>query len=102
LALADARPDTAARLQGAARSIGRILASDEGPSGPAAAPAAPARAGFVTELRQDATRRLAATLGEELLRQLRREGEEMGLDDAVAYALAEIDSALADPTFAQS
>jgi hypothetical protein len=24
----------------------------------------------------------------------------MGLDDAVAYALAEIDSALADPTFA--
>jgi hypothetical protein len=56
----------------------------------------------VTELRQDATRRLVATLGEELLRQRRREGEEMGLDDAVAYALAEIDSALADPTFAQS
>jgi hypothetical protein len=41
LALADIRPDTAARLQGAARSIGRTLAPNQGPSGPAGAPAAP-------------------------------------------------------------
>jgi hypothetical protein len=69
---------------------------------PAPELAGPANAGFVTALRREATRRLAATLGEDLLSQRRREGEEMGLDDAVAYALAEIDSALADPTFAHS
>jgi predicted ATPase len=102
LALADARPDTAARLQGTARSIGRTLAGDQGPPGPPRAVAAPATAGFLTELRREATRRLAATLGEEVLSQRRREGEEMGLDGAVAYALAEIDTALADPSFAPS
>jgi hypothetical protein len=98
LALAGARPDTAARLQGAARGIARTLAVNRGPPLPGAV-AAPASAGFVTELRREATRWLSATLGDEVLNQCRREGEEMGLDDAVAYALAEIDAALADHSF---
>jgi predicted ATPase/class 3 adenylate cyclase len=99
LALAEARPDAGARLQGAARSIGRTLAANQGPPGVAIAMAAPARTGYVHELRREATRRLAAGLGDELLNQRRREGEEMTLDDAVAYALTEIDGALADPSF---
>jgi hypothetical protein len=101
LALADTHPDAAARLQGAARSIGHMLAANRGPPGSAPAAAASASAGFVTGLRQEATRRLAATLGEDVLSQRRREGGEMGLDDAVAYALAEIDAALVDPAFGQ-
>jgi hypothetical protein len=99
LALADARPDAAARLQGAARTIGRTLAANQGPPGGATAVPAPGRAGYVYELRREATRRLAPALGEELLNQRRREGEEMTLDDAVAYALTEIDGALANPSF---
>jgi predicted ATPase/class 3 adenylate cyclase len=99
LALADARPDAAARLQGATRGIGRTLAAKHGPLGVPKAVAAPAGAGFVNELRREATRRLAGTLGEERLNQRRREGEDMALDDAVAYALTEIDGALADPAF---
>jgi predicted ATPase/class 3 adenylate cyclase len=102
VALADARPDAAARLQGAARSIGRTLAANQGPPGTAKAFVAPARMGFVNELRREATHRLAAALGEDLLNQRRREGEEMTLDDAVAYALTEIDDALADPSFGQA
>ena len=97
LALAEARPDAAARLQGAARGIARTLVVNHGPPLTAAV-AAPASAGFVTELRREATQRLSATLGYEVLDQRRREGEEMGLDDAVAYALAEIDAALVDPS----
>ena len=100
LALAEVRPDAAARLQGAARGVARTLALNQDPPLTAAV-AAPASAGFVTALRREATRRLSATLGDEVLNQRRREGEEMGLDDAVAYALAEIDSALGDPAFAQ-
>jgi predicted ATPase len=100
LALADMRPDAAARLQGAARGIARALAVNQDPPLTAAV-AAPASAGFVTELRREATRRLSATLGDEVLNQRRREGEEMGLDDAVAYALAEIDATLGAPAFAQ-
>jgi predicted ATPase len=96
LALADARPDAAARLQGAARSIGRTLAVNQGAPGVTGAVPAPARAGYLQELRREATRRLAAELGEDLFNQRRREGEEMTLDDAVAYALTEIDGALAE------
>jgi hypothetical protein len=102
LALADARPDAAARLQGAARSIGRTLAANQGPLGVPKAVAAPASTGFVNELRRQATRRLAGTLGEERLNQRRREGEDMALDDAVAYALTEIDGAVNDPSFSQA
>jgi hypothetical protein len=96
LALAGVRPHTAARLQGAARGIARTLAVNQAPPLTDAAPA-PASAGFVTELRREATQRLSASLGDEVLTRCRREGEEMGLDDAVVYALAEIDAALGDP-----
>jgi hypothetical protein len=102
LALADARPDTAARLQGAARRMAGSLANNQGTPDAAPPVAAPSGTGWVTALRREATRRLVATLGDEVLSQRRREGEEMGVDDAVAYALAEIDSALADPSFSQA
>jgi len=101
LALVDLRPDAAARLQGAARSIGRTLLAKQGER-PSADPAAtPANAGFITALRRNATERLAAILPEDQLAQRRHEGEEMDIDHAVSYALAEIDAVLADPTFDQ-
>jgi hypothetical protein len=102
LALAEARPDTAARLQGAAHGIGRMLASNQGPSATAPTSAAPANAGYVAELRREATRRITAALGEQQLTRLRAEGEEMDLDHAVTYTIAEIDAVLADPAFGQS
>jgi predicted ATPase/class 3 adenylate cyclase len=98
-ALADTRPDAAARLQGAARSIRRTTAANQGTPDKGTPPvSAPARGGMVTGLHRDATRRLANTLTEDHVTRLRREGEEMDVDHAVAYALAEIDAALADPT----
>jgi hypothetical protein len=45
--------------------------------------------------------RVAVGLGEEALRERRREGEEMDVDAAAACALAEIAAALADPTIAE-
>jgi predicted ATPase len=97
-AMANARPDGAARLQGAAGSIGRRLAAKQAAGRRATGVGAAASTSFVTELVREATSHLAATLGEGVLSRRRREGEEMGLDDAVAYALAEIDAALGDPS----
>jgi len=103
LALAEAQPDASARLQGAARAVGRTLTANQGApaSAPAVGGAGSAPGGFITGLRRDATRRITATLSGDQLAERRREGEEMDLDHAVAYALAEIDAALADPTFGE-
>ncbi|HLY81503.1 MAG TPA: hypothetical protein VKQ71_00890, partial [Acidimicrobiales bacterium] len=95
LALAQPRPHTAARLQGAAQRVARILTGTARP--PSDAPAA-AGDGSTRGWRLEATRRLAATLTKDQLTQRRREGEAMDLDDAIAYALAETDETLTDPT----
>jgi len=99
-ALAEQRPETAARLQGAARAVGRSLAAAQPGSAPV--PAMARNAGFVPALRRETARRLAGTLGDEQLAQRRHEGEDMNLDQAVTYTIAELDGALADPTFGQS
>jgi hypothetical protein len=48
----------------------------------------------MTDLRREASRRLVARLTEEQLARLRLEGEDMGLDQAVVYAVAQIDDVL--------
>ena len=52
----------------------------------------------MTDLRREASRRLVARLTEEQLARLRLEGEDMGLDQAVAYAVAQIDDVLTTTT----
>jgi len=85
-AAAPAEPETAAVLQSAARRI--ALAAIAPVSGtPDAAPGRTGGAGLITDLRREAARDLAATLGEERLRQLRAEGDSLGTDAAVATAL---------------
>src|SRR6202011_2717555 len=83
-------------FQGVARSIARTLTRMPGPR-PDAPAAVPASDGSYKQWRREATHHLAATLTEDQLTQRRREGEAMDLDDAVAYALTEIDNALTDP-----
>ncbi len=99
-ALVDARPSTSAVLHGAARTIARSWTSTQTAPGTPPTPAPP-RAGFLNDVRRDAARRLAAALPDMELNRLRREGELMDQDQAVAYAVAEIDAALADPAFGE-
>jgi len=101
LALAEDRPDTAARLQGAAHRIGRTLASNQSPSASAPMPAPPANAGYVAELRREATRRISAALGEEQLAQRRHEGEETSTAPWLTSSPRSTPQ-LADPAFGQS
>ena len=97
LALARTRPDTAARFQGCARSIGRTIATQR--SAETAPASTNTNSGFITELRQEATRRILLNLTKEQLAQRRAEGEAMDLHEAVTHAVAEIDTVLAGPEF---
>jgi hypothetical protein len=99
LALADSRPDTAAVLQGAARSMARTWAAAQNTSEPQSSNRP--RAGHVTAFRREANRRLSLALSDEDLQRHRQRGEAMDQDQAVVYALTEIDRALADPAFGQ-
>jgi len=99
--LAETRPSSGAVLQGAARHIALAWAASQ--TSPASVSTdSTSNVGFLTDLRRETSHRLTATLGQDRLTQLRAEGEAMNLDQAVAYALAEIDNALADPTFGAS
>jgi predicted ATPase/class 3 adenylate cyclase len=93
LALADDRPEVAAKLQGAARGIGRAWTAASAGHNESQAVALTSR-GYMTDLRREASRRLVARLTEEQLARLRLEGEDMGLDQAVVYAVAQIDDVL--------
>jgi hypothetical protein len=97
-ASAGTEPDAAAVLQGAARRLALAAVSVREPS--SSEPASHARpdtgsaGGLISELRREATRRLSESLGEMRLRERRAEGEAMGTDQAVAYAISIIDRAL--------
>ena len=92
---AEADPEAAARLQGAARG----LSQRDGPlrgaqQAPPAAGTATARgtAGVIGDLRRETTARLTDRLGDARLRELRAEGEAMDIDQAVRFALALLDT----------
>ena len=72
--LVDNRPGTTAVLRGAARSIARNWAVL--PNSAASTPTSP-RAGFLNDLRQETTRRLAECLSEEELRRLQADVQEV-------------------------
>jgi predicted ATPase/class 3 adenylate cyclase len=100
-ALAETGPHPAAVLQGAARHLALAsLASQSSPS--PATTGGLSTAGLLTDIRRDTSRRLAANLAPDQLAEHRAEGEEMDLEQAVAYALAEIDRSLAEPSFGKS
>jgi hypothetical protein len=95
-AITPSNPDSAARLQGAARHLltgaaPPVEATSRAPGVPAAAPSGDAS--YVTQLRRDTTGMLRDTLDQVRLHELRAEGEAMDFDHAVAYALDTIDAA---------
>jgi hypothetical protein len=95
-ALAAIAPNTAAVLQGAARRIALSWSASQRTT-ETGSPGGAASAGFLNDLRRDTNRRLGTKLTPDQLARHRAEGEEMDLDHAVTYTLAEIDRFLTDP-----
>ena len=96
---------SAAIIQGAARGI--TLQTLETPVDseanlPRPGPTPRTTGGLFVDVRRETTGLLAATLGEERLRQLRAEGEAMDDDRAVAYTLDQIAKALTDSAHAST
>jgi predicted ATPase/class 3 adenylate cyclase len=92
--LAEDRPEAAAVIQGAVVPIVRSFTTGDG----ADAVGSAGQIGpldFVADYRREATQILAATLGEDRLRELRAQGAAMDADGACAYACREIDAYLA-------
>ena len=99
-AIADADPDVAATLQGAARTLAlsavpdsAAAGSDDRSSDSTSPVAMRSPSGYITELRRETAQRLAAVLGDEPFRGRRALGESMDADEAVAHALVHIDQA---------
>jgi predicted ATPase len=89
-AVADRERDGAAVLQGAARRL--IQEGDEWRNVATKSSTGAGRAaGGISDLRRDATRRLAESLGDQELRIRRTDGEALGSDEAVELALKLID-----------
>ncbi|MGZ6780612.1 MAG: hypothetical protein ACXVGO_16660, partial [Mycobacterium sp.] len=90
-ALAESRPETAGVLCGAAFTTFRRAASDAGlGQGRTAAPVGP-NANFVLAALHEAVNSVTATLGDERARQVRHIGKAMSMDEAITYALTNID-----------
>jgi hypothetical protein len=96
-ALATTDPETAAKLQGAARTLVISAAVsngivDEGTPTNERAVVRPAanQNDFVTQLRHTTAAALRDALGDTRMRELRAEGERLDRDEAVAYALGAI------------
>jgi predicted ATPase len=100
-ALADIDAESAATLQGVAGHLLVLAATtydtrrsdDAGDKPSHMAPRPADDRDYVTQLRRHTTTILRETLGDQLLRELRAQGEEMDRDDAVAYALTAISTA---------
>jgi hypothetical protein len=94
---AEAEPEAAALLQGAARPLALVDSPEPGaqraPPGTGTATTG-GTAGLISTLRREATGRIANSVGDVRLRELRAEGEAMDTDSAVRFALALIDRAL--------
>ena len=93
-ALVDDRPEVAGVLQGAAYSAFRLAAPKGDDGGPAAATRGGTRNNFVFQAMRETHELLVGAVGKERARELRRVGTAMGLDEAVSYALANIDPVL--------
>jgi class 3 adenylate cyclase len=93
-ALADDRPDGAGVLQAAAYAAFRAAAPRVGTAkGTTSAPATSGR-NFVLQALRETGDLVAAAVGERRARELCRAGAAMGLDEAVTYALANVDPKL--------
>ena len=92
-ALAENRPEVAGVLRGAAyAAYGRASPSQSAASG--SGRPADASTNFVLEELRQAGALVTAALGDERRRALRIEGAAMNMDEAVSYALANIDPKL--------
>ena len=96
-ALAEDRPDVAAVLRGAAYAA----FSQANPGAAGSAAAVTPEANFVLAALREAGEIVGATLGDDRRRELRRQGAAMTMDDAVSYALANIDHKLLTGPFAR-
>jgi predicted ATPase/class 3 adenylate cyclase len=93
-AFADDRPELAGVLQGAAyAAFRRASPAPSGTSRPAAAPVGPNANFLLTALRETGDL-VAAALGDQRQRELRTAGAAMSMDEAISYALANIDPKL--------
>lgn len=95
-AVADARPDQAAVLLGAASTLASwsapVATSPSDPDPPSVEPAPPraAAGNFIAEVRRAAVDRLRADLGGKRLDDLRRQGRALPYQDVLSYALEAI------------
>jgi hypothetical protein len=91
-ALAEGSPGLAGVLQGASYAAFRF-ASGESSGGRPVTPGT-ARSNFLLEALRETGAIVAASLGDPIARDLRETGEAMSVDDAVSYALANVDPRL--------
>ncbi|KUI45986.1 hypothetical protein AU198_00100 [Mycobacterium sp. GA-1199] len=91
-ALAEHQPEAAGVLLGAAYATFQRAAAESRKAGRrAAAPTGP-NANFVVTAMHDTGRIVAAALGDGRARELHAEGRQMGMDDAITYALAVVET----------
>lgn len=93
--LAESRPETAGVLHGAAISAFRRAASEVGTSGRTSSPSVGPNANFVLSALHDVGQIVSAALGDRRAGELRDEGKRMSMDEAIAFALVDIDPRLA-------
>ncbi len=93
-ALVEDRPEVAGVLQGAAYNAFRLAAPRADNASQSAASQSSTRNNFVFQAMHETHELLVAALGDERARELRRTGAAMGLDEAVSFALANIDPKL--------
>ena len=81
-------------LQGAAYAAFRLAAPTVDTASTSAAPSVGTGGNFVFQALRETHDLVAAAVGDERARELRRTGAAMGLDEAVSFALANIDPKL--------
>jgi hypothetical protein len=92
--LAEDRPEVAGVLHAAAYTAFRSAAPPVEATKRSATPPVGTGGNFVFQALRETHELVAAAVGDERARELRRVGAAMGLDEAVSYALANIDPKL--------
>ena len=93
-ALAEDRPEVAGVLHGAAYTAFRLAAPAIGPTQRSSTRPVGTGTNFLFQALRETGDLVAAAVGDDRARELRRTGAAMGLDEAVSYALAHIDPKL--------
>jgi predicted ATPase/class 3 adenylate cyclase len=93
-ALAEDRPDVAGVLQAAAHATFKLAAPRVDNPNESTASSAGVNSNFIFETLRETAKLVAAAVGGDRARELRRTGAAMGLDEAVSFALANIDPKL--------